>query len=615
MRENKSNGKRIVFLRIFFVLIFILYSARLFSMQILSGEIHLLRAQNISRRVFPIPAQRGEIFDRNFDVPLVINRDAFAVNITPADVPRGRMNDIVEAVSEILNISADDIYARLPRQYLQLFQPFEIASNVPFSAIAALAERRDTLPGISWHIKPVRNYGNAGSLAHILGYVGEITREELTVLLNRGYQMGDIIGKAGIERQYDELLRGRDGRETRTVDARGRRIPGREHTILVPPVMGRNLVLTIDRRLQTLAERALGPRNGSVVILRPATGEVLAMVSFPWYDPNIFTDGSRSYFRILAEDPNRPFLNRAIQSSFPPASTFKIIMSTAMLAENAFPVDQTILCTGSVNFGNRDWHCHNRHVGHGRLNMNRALAHSCNIFYWITGRDHLGVERIISYSREFGFGELTGIDLPGETAGFIPTPQWKERRFHERWVAGDTMNMAIGQGFSLVTPLQMANMVAMVVNSGRIYRPHLLKQVRDPATNAIEFSAQPEVLFESSINPQVFETVRRDMRAVVTSGTARHLNSRIVEIAGKTGTAEIGLQDRWHQWMVSYAPHNGNIEEKIVVVVFVEAATGEEYWPIPASAIIYQGYFANQTFEEAIRALGFWRLVAQEQGQ
>jgi len=249
MPENETVGRRIIVLRILFVLIFLVYSIRLFSMQILSGEMHLSRAQNISRRVFTIPAQRGEIFDRNFNAPLVINRDAFAVTIIPADVPRGSLNDVIEILSEILNISADDIYAKIPRQYLQQYQPLEIASNIPFSTIARLAERRNSLPGVSWHIKPVRNYVNAGSLSHILGHVGDITRDELTSLFNRGYQLGDIIGKAGIERQYDELLRGRDGRETRIVDARGRRIAGRENTILVPPQMGKNLVLTIDSRI------------------------------------------------------------------------------------------------------------------------------------------------------------------------------------------------------------------------------------------------------------------------------------------------------------------------------------------------------------------------------
>ena len=608
MREDQ--GRRVAVFRILLVIVFFIYSIRLFSMQILSGDVHLTRAQDISRRTFPIPSQRGEIYDRNYTHPLVMNRDSFAVSITPAEVPRGSMDNVIEAVSGILGITVGEITARMPRQYLQLYQPVEIASNVPFTAIAALAERKNTLPGISWQSKPVRNYGDARSLAHILGYVGDITRDELTTLHNLGYQQGDVIGKAGIERQYDEFLRGSDGREIRTVDVRGRRIAGREN-VRIPPEMGKNLVLTIDADLQTLVEKALGPRIGAALVMRPSTGEILAMVSYPWYDPNIFTSGLRSDYRTLAEDPNKPFLNRVIQSSYPPASSFKIVMTTGILSENVFPPEQTVLCQGLIHFGNRDWNCHIRRPGHGRLNLRRALAQSCNIYYMVTGRDHLGAERIVSISREYGLGEITDIDLHGEITGFIPTPQWKERRFHERWVAGDTMNISIGQGFLLVTPIQMANMVSMIVNDGIAYKPHLLREIRDPVTGAVERSTRPEILRESSLSPEIFAAVRRDMRAVITEGTAQYpLNLRSVQIAGKTGTGEVGFTDRWHSWFVAFAPYdNINAENAIVVSVIVEAANRWEWWAPYASAIIFQGHFAGQTYEEAIRSLGFQHLA------
>jgi penicillin-binding protein 2 len=603
---QEDQGLRINVLRAAFVLIFIAYCVKLFSMQILSGEIYLTRAQDISRRTFSIPAQRGEIYDRNLTRALVMNRDSFAVSITPADVPRSSMDDVISSVSAILNIPADEIRMKIPSQYYQLYQPVEIAANIPFTAIAALAERKDTLPGVSWQSKSIRSYGDVGSLSHILGYVGDITRDELTTLYNQGYQQGDIIGKAGIERQYDELLRGKEGMETRTVDVRGRRIAGRENTVITPPEMGKNLVLTIDTVLQTLVEKALGPRIGTAVVLRPTTGEILAMVSYPWYDPNIFTSGLSSEYQALANDPNKPFINRAIQSSYPPASTFKIIMTTGILAENAFPTEQLVLCQGMIHYGNRDWHCHNRRPGHGRLNLQRALAQSCDIYYWTVGRDYLGAERIVTYAREFGYGEITGVDLPGEIAGFIPTPTWKERRYHERWVAGDTMNMSIGQGYTLVTPLQMANMVSMVINNGKIYKPHILKEVRDPVTGAVLQTVQPELLSESDIPVEIFETVRRDMRGVIAEGTAQYpLNIRSVEIAGKTGTGEVGFQDRWHSWFTAYAPYNSNDEDKIVLSIIVEAANVWEWWAPYASAVIFQGYFAKQTYEEAVRTLGF----------
>jgi penicillin-binding protein 2 len=452
----------------------------------------------------------------------------------------------------------------------------------------------------------MRNYVDSRSLSHILGYVGDITRDELTMLYNRGYQQGDVIGKAGIERQYDELLRGREGRETRTVDVRGRRIAGQGAVNREPPVMGKNLVLTIDRDIQTLVEKALGNRMGSAVVMRPATGEILAMVSYPWYDPNIFAGGQRGEYQALAEDPNKPFLNRAIQSSYPPASTFKIVMTTGILAENAFPPEQLILCPGEINYGNRDWRCHIRKPGHGRLNLRRAMAQSCDIYYWIVGRDHLGVERIVSYARDYGLGELTGIDLPGEIAGFIPTPQWKDRRFHERWLGGDTMNMSIGQGYTLVTPIQMANMVSMVVNDGKIYKPHILKEVRDPVSGAVEQNSRPELLHESDVEPKIFEALRRDMRGVISEGTAQFpLNIKTVEIAGKTGTGEVGLQDKWHSWFTAFAPYTtDNPEERVVVSIIVEAVNKWEWWAPYASAIIFQGIFAGQEYEDAVRGAG-----------
>jgi penicillin-binding protein 2 len=608
MREDQEQ--RITTFKVLIVILFVIYSVKLFSMQVLSGDVYLSRAQDISRRAFIIPAQRGEIYDRSYTKQLVMNRDSFAVNITPAEVPRGGMEEVVNAVSGILGIPADEINARMPRQYLQFFQPVEIAVNIPLNTIAALAERKNTLPGVSWQSKPIRNYTDSGSLAHILGYVGDITRDELTSLYNLGYQQGDVIGKSGIEKQYDELLRGKEGREIRTVDVRGRRIAGREN-VRIPPETGKNLVLTVDANLQTLVEKALGPRIGTALVMRPATGEILAMVSYPWYDPNIFTDGLLSGYRALADDPNKPFLNRAIQSSYAPGSTFKIVLSTGIYADKVFPPEQTILCQGLINFGNRDWLCHIRRPGHGRLNLHNALAQSCNIYYMTAGRDYLGAERLVSFAREYGYGELTEIDLPGEIAGFIPTPQWKERRFHERWVAGDTMNMSIGQGYTLLTPIQMANMICMLVNDGKIYKPHVLKEVRDPVTGAVERTAKPALLHESRLPREVFESVRRDMRNVITSGTAQYpLNLRSVQIAGKTGTAEVGFVDRWHSWFTAFAPYdNKDDENAIVVTVIVEAANNWEWWAPYASAIIFQGYFQNQTYEEAVRSLGFQYLM------
>jgi penicillin-binding protein 2 len=613
---DERPESRIHVLKAIFILIFVIYTLRLFSMQILSGELYRSRAQNIARRTTIIPAQRGEIYDRNFTSPLVMNTDSFAVSITPAEVPRGDLSDLIGRVAGIMEIPREQIDRKIPAQYYYLYNPIEIASNVPFNIIAALAENVDTLPGLSWQSKPMRNYADTGSLSHILGYVGDITRDELTMLYNQGYQQGDLIGKAGIERQYDSILRGKTGRETRTVDVRGRRVSGEANNTREPPVTGKNLVLTIDSSIQLLVEKALGNRMGAAVVMRP-DGEVLAMVSYPWYDPAIFNEGSLgAEYQTLLNASDNPFLNRAIQSNYPPASTFKIVMTSGILAENAFPPEQTVDCQGEISYGDRQWRCHIRRPGHGRLNLHQAMAQSCDIYYWMVGREYLGVERIVFYAKEYGFGEATGIDLPGEISGFIPTPQWKDRRFHERWLGGDTMNMSIGQGYTLVTPIQMANMICMVINDGKVYRPHVLKDVRDPVSGAVEQSIRPSLLRESDIDPRVFETVRRDMRGVIHEGTARFpLNIKTVEIAGKTGTGEVGLQDRWHSWFAAYAPYETpRPEDRVVVSIIVEATNRWEWWAPYASAIIFQGIFANQTYEEAVRALGL-EYIAPLQGR
>ena len=610
--QQGKQEKRIWLLKILFTVLIFIYALSLFNMQILSGDQYRSHAQNISSRTEMLPPQRGEIYDRSYTTPLALNTNSFAVSIVPADVPKNILTDVINETAGILNIPVSEIEARIPPQNYYMYQPVEIATNVPYSVIAALAEQKEKLPGVLWNSKPLRNYVDLRSLSHIVGYVDNITRDELIQLYNQGYNQGDVIGKTGIERQYDELLRGKAGKETRTVNVRGYRVPGIEE--YVQPETGKTLVLTIDRKIQTLAEKALGERIGAVVVMRPSNGEILAMVSYPWYDPNIFTVRDRREYQRQAADPNKPFINRAIQSNYPPASAFKVVMTTGILAENAFPVDKIVDCPGEIDYGNRTWRCHIKKPGHGRMNLHRAMAQSCDVYYWQVGRDALGVERIIAYAREFGFGESSGIDLPDEIAGFVPTPQWKIRRFHERWLGGDTMNMAIGQGYTLVTPIQMANMVCMVVNNGKIYKPHILKEVRDPVTGIIEQEQKPELIHESFIDKRVFETVRRDMRGVISEGTAQFpLNRGIVQIAGKTGTAEIGLQDRWHSWFAAYAPYDSaDPDEQIVVSVIVEAVNDWEWWAPYASAIIFQGIFAGQTFEEAVRSLGFNYIIPVE---
>lgn len=608
-----TPASRIRILSILATLLFVVYSSYLFYLQVVRGGEYRSRAHSITTQASIIPAQRGEIFDRSYSVPLVINTDSFAVELTPAELPADRREATFSKLASTLGMTVEEIQKRVPPAYYHLYQPIEILGSVPYTTITSIAERIDEFPGVSWRSKPIRNYLETGSISHVIGYVGDITRDELKLLYNQGYKAGDVIGKDGVEKQYDKLLRGQDGWEYRTVDVKGRSIASNRGRI-VPPIMGSNLVLTIDNNMQQIAEKALGPRMGSVVILKPSTGEVLAMVSYPWYNPNDFMGlhAGDAYAKLLA-DPNTPLLNRTIQSSYPPASTFKTVLSTGIIEEKAFPLDKKVLCTGQITYGDRVWNCWVHKPGHGWLDLEGGLAQSCDIYFWTVGRDYLGIERIVSYAKEFGFGTATGIDLPGELDGFVPTPQWKERHFHEKWLGGDTMNLSIGQGYLLVTPLQLADMMAMVVNSGIIYRPHILKEVRDPSTGAIIRQVQPEQLTNSHISPETFATLREYLRNVIVNGTARFpLNTKAVEIAGKTGTAEVGLKDRWHSWFVAFGPYNADPKDQIVVVVMVEASNPWEWWAPYASDIIFQAIFAGQTYDQAVDTLGLRYLVKKQ---
>lgn len=609
--ENGSveqNAKVVIFAFIIMA-IFAVYVLRLFSLQVIEGAQYRKQSQKISSQVKTIDAQRGEIFDRNASMPMVINTDSFAVDLIPAEIPAGHYDSVTSRLAVFLGISKNEIDRKIEPSLRRSYTAVEVRSNVTFNTISNIAENITDLPGVSWRSKPVRNYVETGSISHVVGYVGDITKEEVKVMYNitdkdkrRVYTNKSIIGKTGVEKQYDLLLQGRQGRESRTVDVRGHILS--DTPIVEPPQMGKNLVLTIDMRIQELAEKALGERVGAAVVLRPSNGEVLAMVSYPFYDQNLFNDDNASaQYNKLATSPNKPLLNRAVNAAYPPASTFKIIMSTAMLAEKAFSSAKDIDCSGRVDYGNRIFHCHQK-WGHGKLNMKEALAQSCDVYYWIVGRDFLGVDKISSYAKEFGFGESLDIDLPAQQSGFVPTAPWKERRFHQKWLGGDTMNMSIGQGYTLVTPLHIANMVAMVANEGKIYRPHLLKEVRDPATNDVIEEVKPQILHESNIDESVWREVQNAMRYTITDGTpAFPLNNKVVQIAGKTGTAEVGSLDHWHSWMACYAPFNAPVEEQVVVVVLVEAVNEWEWWAPYATNIIFQGIFANQSYEEAVQAL------------
>lgn len=577
------------------------FSLHLFNLQIVENHVWTGKARAVTRRSELIVAQRGLIWDRHYDQPLATNIDSFAIQIIPAEIAPKTPQILAEQLSGILNIPVPDILLRLPTKWQNSWNPVEIADNVTFRSIVTIAESSENFPGVHWQRKPYRYYSKVGSISHILGYVGNITTEELQVLYNQGYANTASLGKSGMEKSFDEILRGKDGRIFQTVDVKGKRLEINEDEVLVPE-NGYDIVLTIDRHIQELAEKALGPRKGAIVVLKPSTGEILAMVSYPSFDPNVFTEASPGNFSNLSVNMDFPFLNRTLQSGFAPASTFKLLMMAAALGENIDP-NMRIDCRGVMTLGDRQFWCH-KHSGHGFLNLREALEESCNIYFGTIGVDILGIETISRYARAFGLGSITGIELDGEITGIIPDKKWKEEIYNSPWTAGDTLNTSIGQGFISVSPLQMANLIAAIVNRGTIYRPYLLKEVRRTERGQELEHTEPEILRTiDMLDSRDYDALQAAMRGVVTRGTAQWvIHTKSVDIAGKTGTGEVGFDDRWHDWFVAYGPYKTqNLDERVVVVTMIEASESYDWWAPKATDIVFEGMFGeNIRYEDII---------------
>lgn len=607
MKYSINKIRLITFLSV--ILLSFLYNLfYLYKMQVIDQNLYQKKATAVSSRSTPIRAPRGEIYDRHYDIPYVDNTESFSVVVNPASVGSDNYTHMMEKLALYLDMELTSVEKKLPYSIRSSFRNVEIQSGVPYHKIVQIAENIDELPGVYWESIPIRNYLFNGSISHILGYVAKISQSEFQVLYNEGYSSNDDIGKNGVEKQYDIVLKGKNGLKYRTVDVQGRKLDKENIKSDVDPVSGKNLRLTIDRNIQTLAEKALGERKGSVTVLKPHTGEILAMVSYPWYEPGEFYDPEKNAFGNILMDEDKPLLNRAIQA-YAPASTFKVIMSAAALQEQV-PHDHTVECSGRIFYGDRYFHCWNR-AGHGTMDLQGALENSCNIYYYTVGRDYLGIEKINTYAREFGFGERTGIDLPNEASGQVPTPEWVKRQYDVWWTHGDTMNVSIGQGRTLATPLQVANEVAFILNGGVVYKPHVVKEIIDPVTGQLVEKIPREVLLQSSYEEETFTEVKNYMRGVVTDGTAKHFYNKVVEIAGKTGTAQVGYQESFHDWFISYGPYDAPVEEQIVMVVMIEASKEpDQYrpWAPKASDLIYQGIFANQTYEEAVDTIKPWYL-------
>lgn len=601
--NNYHLRRRLMVVAAIIVVIFFIILARLFNLQIVENLQWQRRARVTSSRSEPLSAERGLIWDRNQDIPLALNIDAFVLDIIPAAISPLTPEDLSLELEKIIDMRWDEIMSKIPVNWQNSWKSIEISDDISYETIVRIAENKEKFPGVHWQSRAYRWYNETGSISHLLGYTGEITSEELQVLYNQGYNNASKLGKMGIEKAFDGMLRGKDGLVSYTVDASGRHLS--DEANIRPPERGFDLVLTLDRHIQQLAEKALGPRKGAIVVLRPSNGEILAMVSYPSFDPNVFMDVGPGNFANLSLNRDFPFLNRATQAAYVPASLFKIIVSAAALGEDVISPSTTINCRGFMMLGNRKFWCHKR-SGHGYVNLKSALEQSCNIYFGTVGVEKLGIDIISRYARAFGLGSVTGIELYGDLPGFVPTRAWKEETYNTPWTGGDTLNTSIGQGFLLVTPLQMANMLSAIVNLGVIYRPQILKKVVQRSDDSLETleAMQPEILHKIDfIDEEVYDIIQESLRGVVTQGTGKWaIYSDSVKIAGKTGTGEIGFDNRWHDWFLAYGPYKtSNPDERIVVVAIVEASENYDWWAPKATDIIFEGVFGNRTHDEVIK--------------
>jgi len=542
--------------------------ARLWDLQILRGDEMRVLSENNRIRLHRVQATRGTVVDRYGRV-LIDSRPSFDAMLVAEDARNPELT--IENLAQLLHQSTADMHTLLRQAALRPpFEEIAVKRDLDWDEVVALETHQLDLPGISYPL--------GTKLAHILGYVGEASQQDLQS--DSGYRMGDLVGKLGLEKRWEHYLRGVDGGQQVEVDAVGRKLRVLREVDEVP---GDIIKLTIDLDLQNAASQALGERDGSVVALDPNTGEILALVSTPSFDPNVFARGvRRKEWQGLMTDKHRPLNNRAVQGQYPPGSTFKIVVATAALEEGIINPFTRIHCGGGVQFGNHYFRCWKK-GGHGSVNLHEALVQSCDTFFYQVAQ-RLGIDVIAQYAHTFGLGMPTGIDLEHERPGTIPDTEWKRRRFKQPWFAGETLSAAIGQGYVTATPLQMADAIATEA-VGKRYRPHFVKQVETPEGEVVH-SESPELVATLQVRATTLAQVRDGLRDVVNSphGTGKNARLKDVEVAGKTGTsqvvklgkerlkaAQVPWQQRDHAWFVAYAPAEA---PEIAVACLVEHADG-----------------------------------------
>jgi len=569
--RQRISGVMICVVAAFAVLIL-----RLIYLQVIRGDEYRLLSLNNRIRLQSIDPPRGLIYDRNGYV-VVENRPSFDVAITLKDARP--VENTVDKLSEHLNVPAEELLLKLSNSKgVSAYKPIVIRQDIGRNALASIEAHKYDLPGIEVNVKLRRHYLNIHDAVHLIGYLGEISPGELTSGQYPGLRRGDLIGKFGAEKTFESFLQGERGGRQVEVNANGRVVRVLK---TVAAKAGQNIHLTIDFNLQKKTESLLRGVAGAAVAMDPASGRILALASSPSFDQSYFVDGmSQEQWDSLISNPFRPMENKAIQGEYPPGSTFKIITALAGLVEGVIDENTEVFCPGYYRFGNRVYRCWKK-GGHGKVSIIKAIAESCDVYFYQVG-ELLGVDRLAWYAKAAGLGSATGIRLDKEAKGLIPTAAWKKKRTGVAWQKGETLSVAIGQGFDLATPLQMAGMIAAIANGGTRYKPMILESIKT-ADGRLIYQNEPQVIGKIPLNEKALELVRKGLWEVVNSdrGTARGSRLVDIDISGKTGTSQVVSrkkddtrpEDEWpahlrpHAWFVAYAPSD---RPQIAVAVLIE---------------------------------------------
>jgi len=599
---NKQDGapelrRRAVLLYALLVFVFVSLFARLIFLQAFQGERYTYLSENNRIRLKRVPGSRGMIVDRQGQL-LVDSRPSFDLFFVPED--SDQPENTLRLLAQYLKWDENELLKTYEENKSRAaFDEITLGRDVEWSTIVAVETHQLDLPGVTLRARPRRNYTDGPAAAHVLGYLGEVNQKQLKTLKAQGYGSGDEIGHYGLERHWEEILRGQNGGQQVEVDALGRRVRVLHEVHNVP---GYTMHLTIDRQLQQTAFEALGSKEGTIVAIDVHSGAVLALASTPAFDPNVFARGIKgNEWNALLQDKLRPLSNRATQGQFPPGSTFKIVMAIAALEEGVINPETSISDPGFFPFGNRnfrDW----KEGGHGAVNFHRALVISCDTYFYQLG-PKLGIDRIAKWARAFGLGEKSGIALDDERGGTIPDTAWKMKRFRQPWYPGETVSVAIGQGYVTVTPLQLANMMAAVANGGKLFRPRIVSKV-ESVDGATVREYGPELIRTIELKPDTLTRVHNALADVVKIGTGGMARSAIIEVAGKTGTAQVvemkgaylkseqlSYFNRDHAWFVSYAPAQN---PEIAIAVLIEHGGHGGEAAAPMAKKVYEKYIELQ---------------------